>query len=309
MIDVFGAPYDLCGLRPGSRMGPAALRMAGLMEGLRDLDQEAVDRGDVASGAPDTAPGGMRNFPPLLTLVAALRAAVAPRLAAGRTTLVLGGEHTVALGGIAAALEVYGGDLALLWIDAHADLNTPGTSKTGNVHGMPVAALQGLPSGDEGAKDFEWRQLLKAIGPLRLRPDRTAWLGLRDVDRAERPRVREGLGLTMTDVDRRGLTACVERLDDFFRDGGAKNLWISFDVDALDPVLAPGTGTAVRGGLTYREAHLLAELLYERMDERDCPYRLAGVDIVETNPLVDTSNATARLAIEWTLSLFGKTIL
>ena len=309
VIDVFGAPFDLNGFQPGSSMGPAALRLAGLVEALAEVGQSARDRGDVPVGGPATAPGGMRNFAPMLDLAVALRGEVARALAEGRTPLVVGGDHTVVVGGIAAALDAFAGDLALLWIDAHGDVNTPGTSDTGNVHGMPVAALQGLPSGVEGAEDFEWRQLLRALGEHRLRPGRTAWFGLRDVDAGERPRIREGLGLTMSDVDRRGVDECVARIDAFLRAGGARHLWISFDVDALDPVLAPGTGTAVRGGLSYREAHLLAELLYERMADVGCPYRLVGLDIVETNPLVDTGNATARMAVEWTRSLFGKAIL
>lgn len=307
MIEILGAPFDLCGLREGSRMGPAALRMAGLAEGLRGIGQAVVDGGDVASHEPLTGAGGMRNFPPLRSLTRELRAASSAALAEGRIPLVLGGEHTVVLGGISAALQRFEGDLALLWIDAHADVNTPATSATGNLHGMPVAALQGLPSGVEGRRDEEWRALLENLGPARLLPERTAWLGLRDVDAGEKVAVRRGLGLTMTDVDRRGLAACVDRLDEFIRASGARHLWISFDVDVLDPVLAPGTGTAVRGGLTYREAHLLAELLRERIDAGS--YDLAGVDVVETNPLVDVSNATAKMAVEWTLSLFGKTIL
>ena len=307
MIEIIGAPFDLGGLRTGSRMGPAALRLAGLPSALRDLGQDVADGGDVPQGEGETAPGGMRDFAPLLLHLRELRSRVSEALASDRLPVVLGGEHTVSAASVSAALESREGDLALLWIDAHADVNTPATSDTGNPHGMPIAALQGVPSGVDGAKDFEWRELLKLVGTHRLRPDRTGWLGLRDVDREERPHVRAGLGLTMSDVDRVGIAACVERLDKFFRATEAKGLWISFDVDVLDPVLAPGTGTAVRGGLTYREAHLLAELLYERL--QDAPYRLVGLDVVETNPLADSSNATARMAVEWTASLFGKTIL
>ncbi len=287
-------------------MGPAALRMAGLVEGLRDLGHTVSDGGDAPSVPPRTDPGGMANLPPLLSILGELRARTSSALAEGRVPMVLGGDHSIAAGGVAAALSA-GDDLALLWIDAHADVNTPATSATGNLHGMPVAALQGLPSGVEGKRDSEWRRLLGTLDAPPLRPERTAWLGLRDVDPQERPRVRAGLGLTMSDIDRHGLATCVDRLDAFLRAGGARRLWISFDVDALDPVLAPGTGTAVRGGLTYREAHLLAELLHERLQEGT--YALAGVDVVETNPLVDTGNATARMAVEWILSLFGKTVL
>lgn len=290
-------------------MGPSALRLAGLLRGLAEVHQEVNDHGDIAVEGPATAPGGMRNFAPLLDLVSTLRAETLTSLSKGHLPLVVGGDHTIVVGAISAALERFDGDLALLWIDAHGDINTPGSSTTGNIHGMPVSALQGRPSEVDGAQDFEWRQLLKALGDHRLRPDRTVWFGLRDVDPPERTRIREGLGLTMTDVDRRGVDACVEQIDAHFRSGGARNLWISFDVDALDPVLAPGTGTAVRGGLSYREGHLLAELLYERLASIDCPYRLVGLDVVEINPLVDTSNSTALMAVEWIRSLFGKSIL
>lgn len=221
---------------------------------------------------------------------------------------MLGGEHTLAAATVAAALKVSQGDLAVLWIDAHADMNTPGSSDTGNIHGMPVAALQGWPSGTEGVQDEEWRTWLDLLGPTRLLPERTAWYGLRDVDPTERPRLT-GLALSMHDVDRHGVDRTMRRFDGWMRNTGATNLWISFDVDSLDPILAPGTGTAVRGGLSYREAHLMAELIREHLDAPGCPYRLMGVDVVETNPLYDTENATAKMAVEWIASLFGKTIL
>lgn len=307
MIEILGAPFDLCGLRPGSRMGPAALRMAGLAEALADLVGDVVDGGDVAVSGLAPEPEGIRSFSSFLELVSGLRTMAITSLQGGRVPVLLGGDHSIAVSGVSAALEFFQGDLALLWIDAHADINTPATSSTGNVHGMPVAALQGVVSGVEGPVDAQWQRLLGLLGETRLRPGSTSWLGLRDVDLHEKPLVRAGLGITMTDIDRMGMATCVGQIDDFIRASGAKNLWVSFDVDVLDPVLAPGTGTAVRGGLTYREAHLLAELLHEKTQEGQ--YRLAGLDIVETNPLVDSENATAKIAVEWALSLFGKTIL
>jgi arginase len=307
MIEILGAPYDLCGLRPGSRMGPAALRMAGLAEALRGLVGDVVDGGDVTVVGTSTEPDGLRSFSSFFELVSGLRTMAITSLQGGRVPVLLGGDHSIAVSGVSAALEVFQGDVALLWIDAHADINTPATSSTGNVHGMPVAALQGIASGVGGAADRDWRRLLAVLGEPRLQPEATSWLGLRDVDFHEKPLVRSGLGITMTDIDRMGMATCVGQIDDFIRASGAKNLWVSFDVDVLDPVLAPGTGTAVRGGLTYREAHLLAELLSEKTQEGH--YRLAGLDIVETNPLVDSENSTAKIAVEWALSLFGKTIL
>lgn len=307
MIEILGAPFDLCGLRPGSRMGPAALRMAGLSEALRELGEEVIDGGDVSPSGPVTDAEGLCNFTPFLEMARELRTLALTSLRRDRVPILLGGDHSIGVAGVSAALEALDGDVALLWIDAHADINTPATSGSGNLHGMPVAALQGYASGVTGRRDEEWGQLAGVLGGGRLRPERTAWLGLRDVDLHEKPRVKAGLGLTMTDIDRYRVTGCLERLDEFFAKTGAKNLWISMDVDVLDPVLAPGTGTAVRGGLTYREAHLLAELLHERIAEGR--YRLVGLDIVETNPLIDKENSTAKMAVEWTLSLFGKTIL
>jgi arginase len=297
----------------GSRLGPEAIRLAGLLEALRSLGEEVCDRGDMARPRPATAPGGLRNFAPLADCVRDLRQRVSEVLAEGSIPMVLGGEHTIALGCVSAALAAHS-DLALLWIDAHADLNVPGTSITGNLHGMPIAALWGLDSRLDpmDARDPEWRQLLQIVGPNRLAPYRTAWYALRDVDLGEKKHVAEAPGslcLTMHEIDRLGISAAVAEFDRWMRENGARHLWISFDVDALDPVLAPGTGTAVRGGLSYREAHLTAELLHELMNAPDCPYRLVGVDLVETSPVHDTGNMTALMAVEWAASLFGKTVL
>ena len=310
MIEIIGAPFDLCGFQLGSRLGPAAIRLAGIDLALRALELEVLDSGDVpASNIPATIDDGLVNFSPLSQVIRELRETVVESLEQRRIPVVLGGEHTLVIGGIAAAIQHFPDDLALLWIDAHADINTPGSSETGNLHGMPLAALQGLESGTQGQKDLEWQSLLETLGPNRLASDRVAWLALRDVDRLESPLCKKGLPITMHEIDRQGIERTVHRLDDFFRQLGVRHLWISFDVDALDPILAPGTGTAVRGGLSYRESHLVAELLHEMLSADDCPYRLVGVDLVETNPLTDTNNQTAKMAVEWIASLFGKTIL
>ena len=313
MIDVIGVPFDLCGKRLGSRLGPAALRLAGLVSTLEALHVEVHDQGDLATGVECLHQDGMRNFDPLLGCVKELKARVKTALQANRIPLVLGGEHDLSLGSVSAALEIFDGHLALLWIDAHADANTPGTSSTGNLHGMPIAALQGLPSGLGGVEDIQWSKLLKEVVPgKRLRPEATSWYGLRDVDPGERNLIRQtpgDLAISMHDVDRHGVVETVAWFDKWMRNTGIKNLWISFDVDVLDPILAPGTGTAVRGGLTYREGHMLAELLREYLDAPDCPYDLVGLDLVETNPLFDTNNETAKMAVEWVGSLFGKTIM
>jgi arginase len=313
VIEIIGVPFDLCGRRVGTRLGPAALRLAGLQEALEAIGCDVLDHGDMPSVTARTAPGGLRNFEPLVSTLATLKRQTTDALRAGRQPLVLGGDHSIAIGSVAAALHVHGPDLAVLWLDAHADLNTPSTSPSGNVHGMPLAALLGATDDSEGRPGEDWRRLLQEIvGDVPLRHERVSWLGLREIDPGEITRLKSLAGafpITMQDVDRQGLIGQIEKLDLWLRRFNATKLWISFDVDALDPFEAPGTGTAVRGGFTYREAHLLAEMLRELLDEPGCPYQLAGMDLVETNPLQDRHNETARVAVEWVASLFGKTIL
>ncbi len=219
------------------------------------------------------------------TAVAGLPAAVVP--------LVLGGDHAVALGSVAGAVRhAPGRRTGVLWIDAHADLNTPATSPSGNVHGMPLALLLG--HGDE--------RLRAATGIQPLRTEDVVLLGLRSVDPEERRFIREHgvTALTMSDVDRNGIAevtraalAALAHVD---------TLHVSFDADVLDPSVAPGVGTPVPGGLGYREAHLLMELLHESR-------RVSSVDLVEVNPILDQSNRTARVVVELAASLFGRTIL
>ena len=306
MIELIGVPFDLCGMERGCRLGPAAIRLAHVAAAISAQGIEVRDRGDVRMPAEPTTNPGMRNYLPLRECVTELKAAVQGILEDGSTPLVLGGEHTPVMATVAAAVNFWKGELAVLWIDAHADANTPGSSPTGNIHGMPLAALWGLPSETTGVPDAEWRELLDLLGPVRLRPEWTAWYGLRDVDPEERPRLTSH-AVTMPDVDRYGVEATVRGVVDWLVQTGAPRLWISFDVDALDPILAPGTGTAVRGGLSYREAHLLAELLHEFLAEAGIP--LAGIDLVETNPLADRMNETAAMGVEWVASLLGKTVL
>lgn len=312
MIDLLGVPFDLCGRSSGSRLGPATLRLAGIEEALNALGCKVEDTGDVMVLPEDSSEGGLRNFGPLLSSLTEVQQRVEETLNKSRLPLVMGGDHTIALGGISAALAKFDGSLAVLWIDAHADLNTPGSSGSGNPHGMPLAALLQLDSGTDGLRNQQWQELVRRLGPKKLEQNRISWLGLRDVDKAERNQIAampDCFAASMHDIDRHGIVRLMERFDQWMHNSTARKLWISFDVDALDPVLAPGTGTAVRGGLTYREGHLVAETLYEFLHRPDCPYSLAGVDLVETNPAHDINNETAKVAVEWVASLFGKTIL
>jgi arginase len=310
VLDIIGAPFDLCGHTLGSRLGPAAIRSADLLLRLRDFG-DIADSGDCPVSLDPDPSSSIRSLTPFLGTLAELKQKVGASLLTGNLPIVLGGDHSLSMATISAALKHFGSkDLAVLWIDAHADLNTPRTSPSGNLHGMSVAALCGMSS---GLLDHDWEtRLLPILGTERLRLGQVAWLGLRDVDRGERAILNaqeDSLTMTMHDIDRHGIVHELQRFHTWMRHNHATNLWISFDVDVLDPVLAPGTGTAVRGGLTYREAHLVAELLHELKNEPNIPYRIAGVDLMETNPLCDTGNATAKVAVEWLASLFGQTIL
>lgn len=313
MIELIGAPFDLCGHTLGSRLGPSALRLANLLPVLQAVAGQAVDYGDVAIDMNQSFERGIKNFRPFFNTFKQLQETVLASCKTGNFPIVLGGDHSISMASVSGALECYGDRLAVLWIDAHADLNTPDTSPSGNLHGMTMAALAGnkmLPGGD--GDQSQWGELLAGLGKERLTSNRMAWIGLREVDQGERERLRHLQGcltVTMHDIDRNGIITEITRFHDWMCRSGATRLWISFDVDALDPFLAPGTGTAVRGGLSYREAHLLAELIYAQTSSGDCPYKLAGMDVVEVNPLCDNNNATAKVAVEWVASLFGKTIL
>jgi arginase len=309
MIELIGVPFDLTGKSEGSRLGPDGLRLAGIAKTLEALGETVTDSGDLPKPCEETADHGIRNFKQLLSCVTALKAKVSESIKAGNIPIVMGGDHAISTGSVSGALAVHQ-KTALLWVDAHADVNDVKSSPSGNFHGMPVGALLGLPSGVTGTQDLQWKQMLDTLGPNRLQPANTAWYGLREVDHGERPHTHDpALAITMHAIDRYGIAATVDQFDQWMRANKCTHLWISFDCDCIDPVFAPGTGTAVRGGLTYREAHLLAELLREKLDAPGCPYKLSGVDLVEVNPIRDTTNMTALVTVEWAASLFGKTIL
>src|SRR5215203_3649167 len=279
---IIGAPLDLGAGRRGVDMGPSAIRYAGLEERLTALGVDCVDRGNVATAVAEAT----AEYHPRARFLPAIRATceriaglVSAALEEDRVPIVLGGDHSIALGTLA-GLASRCGPGAVLWFDAHGDLNTPETTPSGNVHGMPLAAALGR--GGPGFQSAAWT--LPA-----LQPERVAVIGARELDAGERALIAE-LGLavhSMSALDRRGIEAVVtESLE---RAANAPFVHISLDMDGLDPDVAPGVGTAVRGGLTYREAHLAMELVAESG-------MLCCLEIVEVNPILDRHNATAALA-------------
>jgi arginase len=294
-IAIIGAALDLGAGRRGVDMGPSAIRYAGLDERLAGLGYELADWGNVETAVAEAAPTGnprARFLTEIKQACEGIAQRVSHAVREGRIPVVLGGDHSVALGTLG-GLSAEHGQGGVLWLDAHGDLNTPETSPSGNVHGMPLAAALG-----RAGPDFEsdaWS--LPAVDPARV-----SLLGVRSLDEGERAFVREaGIAVaTMSEVDRRGVEAVVG--DALERTRGAAFVHVSLDMDVVDPDVAPGVGTPVRGGLSYREAHLAMELLAESA-------LLGSLEIVEVNPILDRENATAQLAVELAASALGATIL
>ena len=292
---IIGAPLDLGAGRRGVDMGPSAIRYAGLAERLTALGVECADRGNVQTAVAEATAeedSRARFLPAIRATCEGIAGLVGVALDEGRIPIVLGGDHSIALGTLG-GLASRRGPGAVLWLDAHGDLNTPETTPSGNVHGMPLAAALGRAG--SGFESPSWTL------PT-LQPERVAVIGARSIDSGERALIAE-LGLavhSMSELDRRGIEAVVR--DALERASGAPFVHVSLDMDGLDPVVAPGVGTPVRGGLTYREAHLALELVAESG-------LLSSLEIVEVNPILDRENATAALAVELALSAFGATTL
>jgi arginase len=294
-IAVIGATLDLGQGRRGVDMGPSAIRYAGLEDRLVSLGHVVRDHGNVETAVPEATTvqdERARFLPEIKATCARIAAKVVEESRAGALPLVLGGDHSVAMGTLGGLASVHGAG-GVVWIDAHADINTPETSPSGNVHGMPLAAALGL-AGEAFASEA-WP--LPALDPRRV-----ALLGLRQADAGERKLLREaGVRVfTMSEIDRIGVERAIrEALD---RVAGTGFVHVSLDMDALDPEVAPGVGTPVRGGLTYREAHLALELVAES--------GLAGsLEVVEVNPILDRENTTATTAVELVASALGATII
>jgi arginase len=294
-VVLIGAPLDLGAGRRGVDMGPSAIRYAGIAEHLAEkLDIETSDLGNIEAPVAESTVEGddqARYLPQILELCDRVAKLVAQVRREGKTPIVLGGDHSVALGSLVGMASVSGPG-GVIWVDAHGDLNTPESSPSGNVHGMVLAAALGLggaPFAREG-----WT--LPAIESGKL-----ALVGVRSLDDGEREQLSrlDAKVFTMSDLDRRGIEPCMrEALE---HAGGSAFLHVSLDMDVVDPDYAPGVGTPVRGGLSYREAHLAMEMVAE--------YAPDSFDVVEVNPILDRENATAALAVELVASALGARIL
>lgn len=294
-VAVIGAPLDLGQGRRGVDMGPSAIRYAGLDARLTEIGRRVQDWGNVETAVAEAAEVGeesARYLLPVLRTCERVAALVKRADESGAVPLVLGGDHSVAMGSIGGLASAYGTG-GVLWLDAHGDLNTPETTPTGNVHGMVLAAALGL--GGAAFESAAWPQ--PAIDPQRV-----ALVGVRSLDEGERERVRE-LGakvFTMSDVDRLGVERAIR--ESLAHVAGPGFVHVSLDMDVVDPEVAPGVGTPVRGGLSYREAHLALELVAESG-------LASSLDVVEVNPIFDRQNETATLAVELVASALGARIL
>lgn len=297
-ISIMGVPMDLGAGRRGTDMGPSALRVARLGPELAALGHTVTDLGNVEVPVAELGNSGGEGDPRARFATQIRTACLAAyarltALPADEFPLTLGGDHSIAMSTVAAAFRGPADCSALVWIDAHSDLNTPETSPSGNIHGMPLAHLLGMGSA--------WLREIWG-GERVLTPRQLVYIGLRSVDRAERELIHE-LGIrayTMSDIDRRGMSGVIAETAEYLQDFARWH--VSLDADALDPQVAPGVGTPVLGGLSYREAHLLMEGLAESG-------RVASADLVEVNPILDHRNHTARFLTELAASLLGKRIL
>jgi arginase len=299
-IAILGAPLDLGAGRRGVDMGPSAIRVARLNARIAALGYHVSDLGNVAVEQPESRPVGderARYLKEITVTCSRIARAVERALHEGAFPLVLGGDHSVAVGTVAGVSRHFRRRkeaIGLIWLDAHADMNTPETSPSGNVHGMPLACCIG-----HGPPELSQ---IFGYAP-KVRPRNVALVGVRDVDQLEQPHVRESgvTVFTMREIDERGMQAVMLEAMRIAGDETA-GYHVSVDMDGVDPREAPGVGTPVRGGITYREAHLAMEMIG---DSR----RMLSMEVVEVNPVLDEANRTAELAVELVLSAMGKKIL
>ena len=299
-VHIIGVPLDLGGARRGVDMGPSAVRIAGIGEAIAQLGRQVIDKGNLPAPIAETEDALDRHkkyVEPIAAVCRSLHASCLASLEADAIPLVLGGDHSLAAGSVAASADwirrINGKPLGLIWVDAHGDMNTPETTTSGNVHGMPLAALL-------GREPLE----LASIGAVpSVLPQHTVLVGIRNLDENEKGQIRAaGVHVfTMKDIDRQGIATVAERAIEL-ASAGTGGIHVSFDLDVCDPSIAPGVGTPVRGGLDYRESHMIMELVADSN-------QLIALDLVEVNPTLDNRNATAEFAAELALSALGKRIL
>ena len=300
IVHVIGVPMDLGSGRRGVDMGPSAIRIAGLNARLVELGHKVVDQGDLVIKNMEELPvrdEHARYLPEIARAAGTLAKKVDRIMRLGHFPLVLGGDHSIAVGtisGVAGFARKQASRVGLLWVDAHGDINTPESSPSGNIHGMPLAALLGY--GPEALTD------VADHGP-KLDPTNVALVGIRSLDAGEKKLLKEtGVQVhTMSEIDRHGVHRAMEKALARITDG-TEYVHVSFDLDALDPTVAPGVGTPVKGGLDYREAHLIMEVIADAGI-------MTSLEMVEVNPILDQGNASAALAVELVQSAFGKKIL
>ncbi|WP_086097824.1 arginase [Staphylococcus aureus] len=296
-IDIIGAPSTFGQRKLGVDLGPTAIRYAGLISRLKQLDLDVYDKGDIKVPAVNiekfhSEQKGLRNYDEIIEVNQKLNKEVSASIENNRFPLVLGGDHSIAVGSVSAISKHYN-NLGVIWYDAHGDLNIPEESPCGNIHGMPLRILTG-----EGPKE------LLELNSNVIKPENIVLIGMRDLDKGERQFIKDHniKTFTMSDIDKLGIKEVIENTIEYLKSRNVDGVHLSLDVDALDPLETPGTGTRVLGGLSYRESHFALELLHQS-------HLISSMDLVEVNPLIDSNNHTAEQAVSLVGTFFGETLL
>jgi arginase len=298
IIRIFGIPMDLGQRRRGVDMGPSALRYARLQRSLEKLGYDVWDMGNIAVAQveelDEDTHEGIHHLSEVKAVIEEIYARATQTVARDEIAIFMGGDHSISIGTVASICHIAGeGRVGVVWVDAHGDVNTPQTSPSGSIHGMVIASLIG-----EGGPDL----VNMCYDGAKMKPEQFAFVGTRDLDLGEKIRMAKGdmAVYTMRHIDEQGIAAIAYQILERFKD--VDHLHISLDLDSLDPSIAPGVGTPVPGGLSYREAHVLMEIFADSGKVR-------SLDIVEVNPILDERNTTANMAVALTTSLFGQQIL
>lgn len=296
-IDIIGAPSTFGQRKLGVDLGPTAIRYAGLISRLKQLDLDVYDKGDIKVPAVNiekfhSEQKGLRNYDEIIDVNQKLNKEVSASIENNRFPLVLGGDHSIAVGSVSAISKHYN-NLGVIWYDAHGDLNIPEESPSGNIHGMPLRILTG-----EGPKE------LLELNSNVIKPENIVLIGMRDLDKGERQFIKDHniKTFTMSDIDKLGIKEVIENTIEYLKSRNVDGVHLSLDVDALDPLETPGTGTRVLGGLSYRESHFALELLHQS-------HLISSMELVEVNPLIDSNNYTAEQAVSLVGTFFGETLL